>query len=214
MAEITWFGHACFRVRGREAVILMDPVGPSSGYPLPEQSANVVTISHHHPNHSALESIRPGYRLVEGPGEYEIAGAFITGVHTYHDKEQGASLGRNTVYLLEIDDLVICHLGDLGGPLTEEQSAQISAVDVLLVPVGGGPTIDAAAAVEVIGQIEPSIVIPMQYATAQGDHDRDSLETFLKQVGSPDVEPQPRLTVRKSDLSETMQVVVLQPSER
>lgn len=189
----------------------MDPLGPSSGYSLPEQSADVVTISHPHPNHAALDGIPSGFRVVRGPGEYEIAGVFVTGVQTFPDKDQGATRPANTVYVVELDELVICHLGDLGAPLSEEQSSRIGPVDVLLVPVGGGPTLDAASAVEVIGQIEPAIVVPMQYATAQGDGDREPLERFLKQVGSPDVQPQSKLVIRKADLADTMKVVVLQP---
>lgn len=209
MAEIKWLGHACFRVRGRTASVLMDPPGPGHGYDLGRLSADIVTVSQARDRHPGLDSVQPGFRAITGPGEYEINEVFITGIATYHDAEGGKRRGRNTVYLVEIDDLVICHLGDLGQPLNEDQAGRLGSVDVLMVPVGGGPTLDATGAVEVIGQLEPSIVIPMQFRTDRGDHDRDPVDRFLKEIGVPDVVPQDRLTVRQSDLGETMKVVVL-----
>ena len=211
MPEIKWLGHACFRIRGRDAVVLMDPVGPETGYRLPLQQADIVTVSHDHPGHNAVDRVRPGYRLITGPGEYEIREVFIQGVRTYHDSEGGKRLGKNTVYTVEIDDLVICHLGDLGHTLSESEAAALNGVDVLLVPVGGGPTLDASGAAEVIGQIEPSVVIPMQFRTPEGDHDRDPVDRFLKAMGAAAVEPRDRVSIRTSDLGETVEVVLLQP---
>jgi L-ascorbate metabolism protein UlaG (beta-lactamase superfamily) len=212
MAEITWLGHACFRIRGREAVVLMDPVSPDSGYDMGTQSADIVTVSHNHKNHAALDLVQPGFRAITGPGEYEIHEVFMSGVATYHDGEHGKRLGKNTVYLVEIDDLIFCHVGDLGHALTEEQTESLNSVDVLFVPVGGGPTLDASAAAELIGQIEPSVVIPMQYRTERGDVDRDPLEPFLKKFGIGEIEVKDRVNLKKSDLSETLEVVILRPT--
>ncbi len=211
MAEITWLGHACFRIRGREAIVLTDPLGPDSGYDMESPSADIVTVSHGHPNHSAVELVKAGHYALTGPGEYEIHDVFIRGIRTFHDTERGAKLGKNTVYLIEMEDLVICHLGDLGHPLTEEQSESMNSVDVLIVPVGGGPSLDATTAAEVVGQIEPSIVIPMQYRTDRGDFDRDSLEPFLKKFGISEIEVKDRVNIKKSDLGDTVEVVVLNP---
>ncbi|HVB63319.1 MAG TPA: MBL fold metallo-hydrolase [Nitrolancea sp.] len=212
MAEITWLGHACFRIRGREAVVLMDPVSPESGYDMGPQSADIVTVSHSHKNHSALDLVKPGFRAITGPGEYEIHEVFMSGVATYHDNERGKRLGKNTIYLVEIDELIFCHVGDLGHALTEEQTESLSSVDVLFVPVGGGPTLDASAAAELIGQIEPSVVIPMQYRTERGDFDRDPLEPFLKKFGIGEIEIKDRVNLKKSDLTETLEVVILRPT--
>jgi L-ascorbate metabolism protein UlaG (beta-lactamase superfamily) len=211
MAEIKWFGHGCFRVRGREATIVMDPVGKSTGYTLPKQKADIVTISHPHPGHNALSQVQDGYFLIDGPGEYEVSDVFITGIRAFHDNKGGKERGFNTVYLLELEDLRICHLGDLGGPLTESQVEGLEAVDVLLVPVGGGNALDAQGANEVIGQIEPRIVIPMHYRTRAGDPGLDDLEHFCKALGVEDPTPQDKLTIRKSDLPETVKVIILEP---
>lgn len=209
MAEIKWYGHACFRLRSREATILTDPISRSMGYKVEKQRVDIVTISHDHPGHSNLGMATGEPKLVNGPGEYEMNEVFITGIRTYHDDQKGAEHGRNTAYLFELEELVICHLGDLGHALSEDQVESMSSVDVLIIPVGGGPVLDATRAVEVIAQLDPRIVIPMQFQTDVGDKDRDPLDRFLKEMGIQEVEPRDKLTVRRSDLGETTDVVVL-----
>ena len=211
MAEIKWFGHSCFRVRGREATIVMDPVGRATGYALPRQKADIVTVSHQHPGHNALGQIQDGYFLIDGPGEYEVSDVFITGIRTFHDRAKGRERGFNTAYLLELEELRICHLGDLAHPLTEEQIEALNDIDVLLVPVGGGNALDTPGANEVIGQIEPKMVVPMHYQTDGGDQGLEDLTHFCKELGIENPAPREKLTVRKSDLSETVQIVILEP---
>jgi L-ascorbate metabolism protein UlaG (beta-lactamase superfamily) len=212
MAEIKWFGHACFSVRGRDVTVLMDPVPRESGYDIGSPEADIVTVSHQHRGHSATDLVKPGFRLVNGPGEYEIQEVFITGVQTYHDNDKGKTHGKNTVYVIEIDDLIIGHLGDIGHVLTEEQVEAMSSVDVLLVPAGGGPTITPAQAAEIIGQVDPGIVIPMQYRTEKGDFERDPIDGFIRELGITEYQTEERLTVRKVDVSDAPQVVILQPA--
>lgn len=212
MAEIRWFGHASFRIRAREATLILDPVPRSSGYRAEKQKADIVTISHDHPGHTATDNISGDFKIIQGPGEYEMNEVFVTGIRTYHDEERGAQHGRNTVYLIEVEGITFCHLGDLGHRLTDEQVEALESVDVLMVPVGGGTILDAAKAAEVIGQIEPRLVIPMQYRTEYGDKDLDDLDRFLKEMGSQEVTPVDRLQIRQSDLPESTQVVVLEPA--
>lgn len=211
MAEIKWFGHGCFRLRGREATIVMDPVGRTTGYTLPKQKADIVTISHEHPGHNAKGQVQDGYFLIDGPGEYEVSDVFVTGIRTFHDTNGGKDNGFNTVYMVELEELRICHLGDLAHPLSEQQLEGLDAVDVLLVPVGGGHALDAQGANEVIGQIEPRIVIPMHYRTNGGDQSLETIDRFCKELGVEQAVPQEKLTLRKSDLPETIKVVILEP---
>lgn len=217
MAEFRWFGHNCFRIRAREATVLTDPVGRSTGYTLPKQTADVVTISHEHPGHANLDAVKPATAggppptVLRGPGEYEVHDVFVTGIRTYHDGQRGAERGHNTVYLIELEGLVVCHLGDLGHGLTEDQAEAMAHVDVLLVPAGGGTVLDPAQAAEVVGQLEPKIVIPMQYATAQGDKALGGLEPFCKELGVAVPAAEEKLTLRHSDLGETLRVVALRP---
>jgi L-ascorbate metabolism protein UlaG (beta-lactamase superfamily) len=213
MAEIRWFGHACFRIRAREATILTDPVPRSFGYKVEKQRADIVTVSHAHPGHVAFDMLNGEYKLVDRPGEFEMHDVFITGVQTYHDDQLGAERGKNTVFLIEVESLMICHLGDLGHELTEAQAEAMNSVDVLFVPVGGNDVLDGGQASAVVAQIEPRIVIPMQYRTEFGDAQREGVERFLKEMAVGDIAPIERLTIRKSDLAEgsyATSVVVLE----
>jgi L-ascorbate metabolism protein UlaG (beta-lactamase superfamily) len=211
MAEFRWFGHSCFRIKAREATVLTDPVGRVTGYAMPKQQVEIVTLSHDHPGHANLDAVRPEYQLVNGPGEYELHEVFITGIRTYHDDEKGKKLGYNTVYLIELEGLVICHLGDLGHALTEEQAEAMAGCDVLLVPAGGGTVLDPVRAAEVISQLEPKIVIPMQYATDIGDKTLGGVDAFCKQLGVEMPAPEDKLVLRHSDLGEAMRLVILTP---
>ncbi|GIW04920.1 MAG: Zn-dependent hydrolase [Thermomicrobiales bacterium] len=211
MAEFRWYGHNCFRIRAREATIVTDPVGRGTGYVMPKQSADIVTISHNHPGHTNLDAIRPDYNVVRGPGEYEIHDVFITGIRTYHDTRRGAERGYNTVYLFEVEGMVVCHVGDLGHPLTTEQAEALGDPDVLLIPAGGGTVIDAATAAEIVSQLEPKVVIPMQFATPLGDRDLGSVDAFCKHLGVQMPAAEEKFSLRQTDLGETMQVVILSP---
>jgi L-ascorbate metabolism protein UlaG (beta-lactamase superfamily) len=210
--EITWLGHACFRLRGKEVIVITDPYGPQLGYNLGRVSAQIVTISHDHPGHNNAAAVGGDPYVVRGPGEYEVQDVLITAVASYHDAERGKRLGRNTIYLLHIDDLAICHLGDLGHLLTDAQREEIGDVDVLLVPVGGKNTINAAQAVEVISQVDPRVIIPMHYATAATAgkvEGLDPLEKFCREMGVEVVEPQPKLAVTRGTLPAEPQVIAL-----
>ncbi len=211
MPEFKWFGHGCFRVRGREATIILDPVGKSTGYSLPRQKADIVTVSHEHPGHNALGSVQDGYFLIDGPGEYEVSEVSITGIRTFHDKQGGKEQGYNTIYIFDLEDVRICHLGDLAHPLTESQTEGLDGVDVLLVPVGGGHALDAQGATELIGQLEPRIVIPMHYRTAGGDANLQDISAFAHALGITDVAPVEKVSIRKSDLPETVKIIILEP---
>jgi L-ascorbate metabolism protein UlaG (beta-lactamase superfamily) len=212
MAEIRWFGHNCFRVKAREATVLMDPVGKKTGYTPGKQTADIVTVSHDHPGHNNLQMVKPEYELIEGPGEYELHAVFITGTRTYHDKVKGAERGYNTIYEVDLDGMRVVHLGDLGHLPSDEALEKIESVDILFVPAGGGPLLSPAEIAEVVGNISPRMVIPMQFQTSKGDKDREPVETFCKHLGIETPKPVERLVVRPSDFTEQMQIVVLQPN--
>jgi L-ascorbate metabolism protein UlaG (beta-lactamase superfamily) len=208
--EITWLGHSCFKIKGKEATVLTDPYDESIGYTLGEPKANIVTSSHLHPGHGFTSGIGGEPRIVHGPGEYEIAGIFITGIGTFHDSTKGSERGKNTVYLIEMDDMRLCHLGDLGHPLTAEQAEDINGVDVMLVPVGGLSTIDAATAVETVRLLQPRIVIPMHFQTEVLHIQLAPVDRFLREMGiKAGLLPQTKFSITKAGLSEETQVVVL-----
>jgi L-ascorbate metabolism protein UlaG (beta-lactamase superfamily) len=208
--DVTWLGHGCFRLRGRNAAVVTDPFPPSIGLKLQRLDADLVTVSHEHDNHNYTQAVRDGYEI-HGPGEYEVAGVSVIGFPTYHDSEKGASRGRNTVYLIEIDDVRICHLGDLGHRLDDTDAETVSSVDVLLVPVGGRTAINAVQAAEVVRQLEPRYVVPMHYAIPGLKLELDTVDRFLKEMAVVAGEPQPKLTLQASSGEYETKVVVLEP---
>lgn len=209
--EISWLGYSCFRLKGKNITVVTDPYPPGLGYSLDKPSADIVTVSHNHANHSYVSTISGQPKVISRPGEYEIGGTLIIGISAFHDAENGASLGKNTIYAIEIDDITICHLGDLGHPLTSNQSEELGNIDVLLVPVGGGTTITAAQAAALIRNIEPKIVIPMHYKTPTLTKELDPVDKFLTEMGLTGIEPQPKLNVNRASLPLTTQVMILSP---
>ena len=126
--DIIWLGHSCFRIKGKGVTLLTDPYDESIGYSLGNPEADIVTSSHPHPGHGFTSGVGGKRKIVRGPGEYEISGVFITGIATFHDAEKGRERGRNTIYLIEMEDMKLCHLGDLGHPLSTEQVEEIGNV--------------------------------------------------------------------------------------
>ena len=207
--DISWLGHSCFRIRGALATVITDPYSPDLGYSLGKPEARIVTVSHQHPGHSYVQGIGGEPRPVTGPGEYEISGVLIIGIATFHDAERGRTKGRNTIYLMEVDEISVCHLGDLGHVLTTEQVEQIDNVDVLLLPVGGVSTINAPMAAEVVRQLEPKAVVPMHYKTEALSRELAPVDGFLKEMGLKEVTPQPKLSFTKANLPISTQVFLL-----
>jgi L-ascorbate metabolism protein UlaG (beta-lactamase superfamily) len=207
--EITWFGHSCFRIKGKEAVVLIDPCPETTGYALGKVQADIVAISHAHPGHSYLDTLQEGYRAIKGPGEYEIKDTYITGTGTFHDDVQGKKSGKNTVYVIEMEGVILCHLGDLGHALTPEVTGELGNINVLFVPVGGHSTIWAQAAADLVRNLNPGYVIPMHYKTEAEKADLEFAEKFLKELGIKDLAMQPKLIVTRTNIPASTQVVML-----
>ncbi len=207
--DITWLGHSCFKIKGRQGVVITDPYSPNLGYSLDKPTAHIITVSHQHDGHSYVHGIDGAPKLVTRPGEYEIGGILIIGITTFHDMEGGQKEGRNTIFLIEVDEVSVCHLGDLGHVLTAEQVEEIDNVDVLLLPVGGVSTIDAPMAAEVVRQLDPKVVVPMHYKTPQLNRELESVDSFLKEIGIGEVISQPKLSLTKASLPISMQVSLL-----
>jgi L-ascorbate metabolism protein UlaG (beta-lactamase superfamily) len=216
--EITYIGHSCFKIKGKTLSIIIDPYDPKIGYKLPKLSADVVLVTHDHPDHNNSAAVSDSRLVIDTPGEYEIGGAFVYGRGVYHDEKQGAEKGKNTMYLITIDGIDILHVGDLGHELSKEDIEKIPNVDILMVPVGGGGyTIDAEKASELISVFEPAYVIPMHYKTPDINDSikLDSVDKFLDEMGvengvKKDLD---KLTINsvKED-SEGTEVVVLKPT--
>lgn len=207
--DITWLGHSCFRIKGKEVTVITDPCHPSLGYSLSRLQANIVTLSHFHPGHSYTQAITGEYKVIKGPGEYELKETFITGIATWHDAVQGQKLGKNTVYLLEMDSITLCHLGDLGHLPDSELIEDMGDIDVLFLPVGGVSTIGGSTAAEIVRRLTPKVAIPMHYKTPALKKDLEPVDKFLKEAGVKEKVSQPKLSVSRSNLPTSTQVIVL-----
>jgi L-ascorbate metabolism protein UlaG (beta-lactamase superfamily) len=208
--EIKYLGHSCFRIKGKNTAVVTDPFAPDLGYTLGKQAANIVTVSHQHTGHNYVEGVSGEPRIVSRPGEYEIGDAIIIAMPTFHDAEKGILRGKNVVFVIAVDDLVICHLGDLGHTLKEEEVEELGNVDILMVPVGDMSALNANNAARLVRQIEPAIVIPMHYKLPQSNRELEPVERFLGEMGASGIVPQPKLNITKANLPLPTQVVVLE----
>lgn len=208
---ITWYGQSCFKIQSGETVLFTDPFCKEIGLTPPRGQANIVTISHQHRDHNNYDALTGEPLVIKGPGEYETKGISIKGILSFHDNKEGKERGTNTIYVIEVEGMKICHLGDLGEEkLNDEQVEEINGVDILMIPVGGTFTINGEDAVEVINQIEPRIVIPMHYKIPGLAIKMDGVDVFLKEMGISKKEAVDKLTMKKKDLpQEETEVIIM-----
>lgn len=213
--EITWYGHSCFRLTERSyATVVTDPYDSKAiGYDALKLKADIVTVSHAAPGHNNTDTVKGVSHVIDGAGEFEIGGVFITGVSTdgvSGGKKKKDASARNTIYVFDYDGITVAHLGDLQQVPTQSEIESLGTINVALVPVGGGGGLNAAKAAEVISLIEPNIVIPMHYATPSVKVSLDSLNKFVKEMGLSKPETQPSLKVTRSGLPDETRVIVLE----
>ena len=207
--EITWLGHSCFRLRADALTAITDPFPDSIGLSMGEPHAIAVTVSHAHPNHSYWQGVGGDPKVLRGPGEYELSGVYIIGAMTPRAEEDPQEK-KNTAYLIEIEELRICHLGDISKVLSTRQVEEFTPVDVLLLPAGGTCTVEMPQAMEMVRTLQPRIVIPMHYQMPGLRVRLGNLDAFLREMGLRDVQPQARLNVSPTNLPAEMQVVILE----
>lgn len=211
--EIRFLGHSCFQIKGRKAIAVTDPYDTSCGLKLPKVSADIVTVSHGHGDHNNVAAVSGTTRrkkpfVVVGPGEYEIAGVSIFGLPSFHDDVKGEKRGKNTIYIIEMDNLRLGHLGDLGELLSAQQLEEMNGLDLLFIPVGGVYTINAHQAVGVVAKIQPKIVIPMHYQLPKLNLKLAPVDDFLKAIGGEGLKPVNKLVVSHDKLPEERMTVV------
>jgi L-ascorbate metabolism protein UlaG (beta-lactamase superfamily) len=208
--DITWYGHSCFRITERNRIsVVTDPYSEEIGLPPLKLKADVVTISHHEPGHSFVEAVKGEPHVLAGPGEYEIGEVFVTGI-PMHFVENGIAR-HNIGYLFDYDNLTVLHLGDLAHVPDQSTIESFGEVNVLLLPIGGGNSLRANEAAEVVALVEPSFIIPMHYALPGLRIELDPLDRFLKAMGVGKVQEAESLRVTSGDLPEQPQVIALLP---
>ncbi len=214
--EITYLGHSSFKIKTKSATVITDPFNPKEvGLKYSGVEGEVVTVSHDHKDHNAVDKVASVKKVLNGPGEYEVSGATIMGYKTYHDNKEGQEKGKNTVFAIEAEGLRVVHLGDIGHALSDDLVDEIGDVDVLMIPVGGFYTIGPKEATEIISKIEPYFVIPMHYkvpglSPSIGDNILP-VEDFLKESGMT-TENLPKFSLKKEDILEdqSTKIIVLE----
>ena len=207
---ITWLGHSSFLIEdsnGRK--LLTDPFDDSIGYEVFEGDVDVVTISHQHFDHNYKNNIKDTSNVVEKVGFFNVCDISIQGIPSFHDNAQGRKRGDNIVYIFEMDDLKLCHLGDLGHVLSKEDSEKIGHVDILFIPIGGNYTLNGKEAYEITKIIKSNIIIPMHYKTPDLSFPLDGLEEFIKYMKKAEKINGNSFSISKEDIEEFSGEVIL-----
>lgn len=210
--QIRSLGHACFLLTTEAGVrLVLDPYDAAVGYPLPEVTADIVTISHEHHDHSNRDLVEGNPFIIDREGHEQMQGVSIDTYPCWHDDQQGQRRGENLWVSVQADGLRVCHAGDLGHLPDRALLAKIGAVDVLMLPVGGYYTIDAAQAWQTVQLVKPRVVIPMHYRTEVCVYDEIApVADFLAQAGAPHVQPLAELSVNAKNIGHIPPIVVLE----
>ncbi|NMB34403.1 MAG: MBL fold metallo-hydrolase [Clostridium sp.] len=207
---IKWLGHSCFLLTSQEGTrIVTDPFDETVGYRVEAIEAEIVSTSHEHYDHNNISIIKGDAKHIKGAGKVRIGDIEVTSVESFHDECKGKKRGKNYIFKFGIDNINICHLGDLGHVLNRKQLEEIGKVDILLVPVGGIYTIDYNEAYEVVELIGPSVVIPMHYKTPALSFELDSADKFLEKMGKWEHTNKQEIMLTKDKIGRDRQVLVL-----
>jgi L-ascorbate metabolism protein UlaG (beta-lactamase superfamily) len=211
--KIKWLGHAAMLITSDSGTrIITDPYepAPSLNYGEIDESADIVTISHEHPDHNNTAGVGGSPTVVRGATEAK--GISFRGIPTAHDEAGGSQRGGNTIFCFEVDGVSICHVGDLGHALDNRQVAETGKVDVLLIPVGGTYTIDAAGAAGIIAQLKPRVTIPMHCKNDRCTFLSGTMDDFTAGKGNVTRLDSSEVEIKAENLPAEPQIIVLQPS--
>jgi L-ascorbate metabolism protein UlaG (beta-lactamase superfamily) len=212
LVDVVWLGHACFMLKGTVSNVMFDPF-KGVGLREPRAKADIILCSHSHSDHNNVEAVRHEKSVVlEGfMGTKQVENVSIKGIATFHDDSHGSKRGRNSVYVVGLDQLLFCHLGDLGHTLSPSQIDDIGSIDVLFIPVGGFYTIDPVQARKVMESLKPRITVPMHYKLPGMSATFNALSTVGEFIHTDDNLKRldtSRFTISNSDLPERPVIMV------
>ena len=212
--KVKWLGHASFLITSEAGLkIITDPYPQGNGlsYAPINDVADIVIMSHAHFDHNNISSVPGKPELLNSSGLKNIKGIQFEGVSTYHDGAKGKERGANTAFCFSVDGVKLCHLGDLGHRLSQEQMAKIGSVDILFIPIGGVFTIDAKIADVVVNDLKPKVVMPMHYKNAKCDWPLNTVDDFVADKKNVKKMDSSEIEFRAGQLPESTEIVILQP---
>jgi L-ascorbate metabolism protein UlaG (beta-lactamase superfamily) len=210
--KITWLGHSCYLLENKEGKrLVIDPFNPSIGYTSPAVKADLVTVSHDHHDHNAVDQLLNNPEVIKSIKQKELSGFKISGISSYHDDDKGSKRGENRIFIYEVDDLRLVHLGDLGHMLNDEDIKALGRVDILFTPVGSVYTINGEQANELVNKIKPILTIPMHYKTKDLKIDLRPIDDFLDLRDEYQQQISNFLEITRESITDYSPVVVLQP---
>ncbi len=178
--KIQWLGHSCFKLtESTGTTIVTDPYNEYVGFKMESVEANVVTISHKHKDHCAVENVLGNPTIIDSVGQWEIGGVTITTLLSSHGENSSDGVKQNNIYTYRMDGIDICHMGDIGEELDIQLGESIGSVNILMIPVGGKYTINAEQAKEYVDFLMPDVVIPMHFKSDNCEFDLDSVDNFI-----------------------------------
>ncbi len=216
---INFYNFSCFKLQSGDTSLVFDPPSKESGVKFPRFSTDLVLISHNHKPHNGRDAVKlkdeNSDYIIDSPGEYEIKNISIKGISSFHDSEGGKTHGLNTIFIIEMDDLRICHLGDYGeDELRPDIKEELGSIDILFIPINAvadDKVVSLKSAKHLINEIEPSLVVPMHYDA--GDKKNKSLAEFLSEFSEESAERLDKLVIKKKDInSEKTKIIVLESS--
>lgn len=211
--HLYWYGQSCFKIQTNNTVIFTDPYHKELGLVPPRTKANIVTVSHAHQDHNNIEAVADEKtKVFDSPGEYETQGVEIIGMAAFHDDKEGKKAGPNVVFVFQAEGMRLCHLGDLGHSLNEDQMEKINGVDILLIAVGEYNAVSAKEAAKLVSEIDPRIVIPMHYKIPglKNKNKISGVEKFCEEMGTKKSQALDKFLAKKKNLpQEETQLVIL-----
>ena len=208
--KIKWLGHSCFLITNKRGInILTDPFDDTLGYKMTKEKINIITISHEHYDHNNTMGIKGKPVVLKGTVNRDTHKMIFKGISSYHDSVYGKNRGNNTIFIIKTDEMVLCHLGDLGHVLENRQLEEINQVDILFIPVGGYYTLNHIQADQVIEQLKPKIVLPMHYKTDAIKWPIDPLSFFLDKKDNIKIMGENSFEIEAGTLPEKTAVYVL-----
>ncbi len=211
--KIKWLGHASFMITSEAGTkIITDPYVTTENlnYGEIKESADIVTVSHEHGDHSNVSGVRGNPEAIRGTAK--VKGIEFKGIPTYHDDAKGQQRGKNTIFCFEVDGVRVCHLGDLGHPLSDKQAAELGSVDILLIPVGGFYTIDAKVAGQLCDKLKPKVIIPMHFRNDKCAFPIAGVDEFLQGKEGVSRLDASEVEFKQGELPATTKIVVLKPA--